>query len=800
MADEGSQSDSSVTSFSSEEGENVCLNIQSCLPLRLQDICLAALVNQLDDHPLQTLVLLPRHLRYRLLANIPNIDLCRLDQTAVAEGIDAREIWKSKRSTIVLLSTGRTSKNRNNFMSRKDLFMTNHGFLLTGRVNDDVSDVEQEVLAATEHRLPKEQYLLSTTLNILSNMDDYLYCDHPFSKEAGLLVSVPGHTFLQDAIHIPGVMKLKEQCETSDESDYETDSEELSTTFYSYFKLWKTQATPLAKFKIYDDRHDRVITQLVPHRLLPIYKSNDLFQLLETTVIQCGLQPKNLCLSVSMLEEAHMHLVEHYSSQGKINDYKLLLKSLLEKIVILVLTEMSSAIDSLRYIIEAIVGRGTSSALKALEMHPYDGCWQNAGQTLNLVFLHPHLFTDPPCQPNYQGLSILEVGLPVENSSIPHLNGLLVQQCSLQHVSVSLLDSCGDQPDSPVPPTSEEKQLYSTLATLCLREQLRTLRVCFACRQTLKWLNQYSSGCYNLFPFTTVLLNFMQCSCLHNHTLHFAFICSVAPKQLPPLAHTLSVPECGVQHKILNYDITDSKVILPHLLQLPAIQLQELAFSFEKESQAIFHQVAHHPNLQVAKLLIHIDVDPVDVQEKEQPFSTLSEDFEKLFQMPTLKEIRLCGEWIYYSQVRNALSVGLQQQSRVCSLRKIRLETQILKSSYPCRSFEPHFTIYTEAECKNLWGTIFSFPHLQDLEIELSRDFTLCFFNMAHVIFDCFKQFTKMKMKLKSLEMNMHEDEELYNHRWEEVQGFLEIAKDLNVLLEYYRKDPEIIRVTKDLF
>ena len=244
------------------------------------------------------------------------------------------------------------------------------------------------------------------TLNILSNIDDYLYHDPIPSgwKQAHWYPAVSGHTFLQDAIHIPREMKFKEQCDTSDdsESDYEADREK-STVLYSYFKLWKTQAIPLAKFKLYDNRHDSV---LVPHRFLPIYKSNDPFQLMETTVIQRGLQPTNLCLSASMLCEAHMHLVEHYSNQGKIDDYKLLLKSLLGKIVVLVLTEMFSAeVDSLRYIINAVVGRGKNNTLKALEINPCDhGYWQDRRQTLNLIFLKPHLFTDPPCQPNYQGL------------------------------------------------------------------------------------------------------------------------------------------------------------------------------------------------------------------------------------------------------------------------------------------------------------------------------------------------------------------------------------------------------------
>ena len=110
---------------------------------------------------------------------------------------------------------------------------------------------------------------------------------------------------------------------------------------------------------------------------------------------------------------------------------------------------------------------------------------------------------------------------------------------------------------------------------------------------------------------TTVLLNFMQC-CPHNQTLHFGFICSVAPKQLSPLAYTLSVPVCGVQHKILNYEITDSKVIIvPQLLQLPAIRLQEFAFSFEKESQATTETNCNIPCYSCLTIVMSVDTQSI---------------------------------------------------------------------------------------------------------------------------------------------------------------------------------------------
>ena len=68
------------------------------LPFTLQDLCLLEVINSLDYHPkrIRTLASLPRWLRYRLLNNLPAIDLARLARTPVALDIDVAEIWKPR--------------------------------------------------------------------------------------------------------------------------------------------------------------------------------------------------------------------------------------------------------------------------------------------------------------------------------------------------------------------------------------------------------------------------------------------------------------------------------------------------------------------------------------------------------------------------------------------------------------------------------------------------------------------------------------------------------------------------------
>ena len=66
------------------------------IPVSLEDSCLAWLVNDLENYSLESLALLPLRLRYRLLTNLPVLDLCQLERTSVAVGVDLESIWKLK--------------------------------------------------------------------------------------------------------------------------------------------------------------------------------------------------------------------------------------------------------------------------------------------------------------------------------------------------------------------------------------------------------------------------------------------------------------------------------------------------------------------------------------------------------------------------------------------------------------------------------------------------------------------------------------------------------------------------------
>ena len=69
------------------------------LPFYLQDLCLLVIINELDCYPTELLTSLPYWLRYRILNNVPALDLARLEHTSVANGINTAEIWKSREKT-----------------------------------------------------------------------------------------------------------------------------------------------------------------------------------------------------------------------------------------------------------------------------------------------------------------------------------------------------------------------------------------------------------------------------------------------------------------------------------------------------------------------------------------------------------------------------------------------------------------------------------------------------------------------------------------------------------------------------
>ena len=64
-------------------------------PLSLKDQCLLHMICHLEDYSPDALALLPTRHRRTLLQNLPVVDICRLEGTAVTGGIDMSDVWQS---------------------------------------------------------------------------------------------------------------------------------------------------------------------------------------------------------------------------------------------------------------------------------------------------------------------------------------------------------------------------------------------------------------------------------------------------------------------------------------------------------------------------------------------------------------------------------------------------------------------------------------------------------------------------------------------------------------------------------
>lgn len=64
----------------------------------------------------------------------------------------------------------------------------------------------------------------------------------------------------------------------------------------------------------------------------------------------------------------------------------------------------------------------------------------------------------------------------------------------------------------------------------------------------------------------------------------------------------VTVPQCGTDHKILKCD-KNLQLIFHHLLQFPMVRLKEVNIYSSQQ----LHLLALHPDLQVNKLMLHLD-------------------------------------------------------------------------------------------------------------------------------------------------------------------------------------------------
>ena len=642
--------------------------LNGCLPLPLQHLSLMVLVSELESYPVELLASLPHWLRYRLINNLPALDLCRLDFTAVVKDIDINKIWKDK----YIQSNSCYSSLPINKQSVHD--------------TSTVSSLELRLAAVLDNAGNwRERHLLNIVHSIL--------CFGDLSHAAIWLIAISGCHLLQNLSVL---------------DDEQPDEKLVQSVFIK-------QGHPLLHF-----RGDSF--QLIPHRLQHIYSDASPTHLLSLLTLSCGLQPSYFHLDSMLCGACHSLWDEHEGVAPS-------LKHLLRRVVMLRLSNVQKNI--LRRTFKAVVGEGNDCQLLSLSLS--DFCVHKE----EFECLSPYLLTLPnDCSPPlYQGLSVLQLSHALHPSSLPYLTALLNQQLSLKVVVIHGF--------FPWPTEREMADFLPTLSSLYSRSTFQSL--------FLKWPN------ISISQTTQIVMDFMTAHCTDTQELMIVQQCCYTTTDPTALASLdvggCNVPDCGVQHKVIQF--TES--LMPILLKLNTIRLRELDLDCERNH---IHLATTHPDLRVAKLKLAFY--------KLQPgLSTLSQDIRALFGMPTLQEVTLEGPWTELKEARKGLVLGLQQQVKMGSLKKISLLTQSSSA-------------YTQQELVDLWNGLFSLKHLDQLEVVigegLSRQVKQ---QMAQIMNACWQHFASGK-KLKKISLCVCvEEQDLHVEDYKKI--IANMAQDISI-------------------
>lgn len=320
--------------------------------LTLQNLCLLCVVNNVNNYPVELLASLPYWLRNQLLNNLPVLDLCHLESSPVARGVDTNKIWSiklrnepKKRFAVGHLTPTPTRPTFIATLFQMTVYKSN-----TNNENDlRIARLKTEMeLAFQSHRNKakfsnnKEEYLMKLTANTLS-------C-------TGATVTLTAHKL----VSLHGTLL----------------SEQLGITVKN---IWKKQATTLAVRASKDSWAGTSLlvrqrdTFLTPHCLLPICEGANSIELLFLLTHTCKVRPTSVCLDVDKISQAILENLEaekvaidnglaiandHLSSLS-------IMKCLMENVVVL-------RVESLKYphitgpmisLIEAAMGNGKLKSL-----------------------------------------------------------------------------------------------------------------------------------------------------------------------------------------------------------------------------------------------------------------------------------------------------------------------------------------------------------------------------------------------------------------------------------------------------
>ena len=271
------------------------------LPFYLQDLCLLVIINELDCYPTELLASLPYWLRYRILNNVPALDLARLEHTPVANGINTAEIWKSREKTIPqpqlksIIGLGteyddtdapfkdspfqlNVSGNRNHYSS-SILYRSYCGRnSLTADIVKDLSGTKDSELSIGTYRmLEVASDLLTTSYNT------------DLEEVTRQLVSIPGSILLSNLL----VGSIHQDCQNPHCSQ----------------EVWKKQAVTLVvkdfnvRSYVYYGYSRRLQSDihLIPRRLLFFYEIPDPVELMSVLTNDCRLHPHGVNVHIGAI-------------------------------------------------------------------------------------------------------------------------------------------------------------------------------------------------------------------------------------------------------------------------------------------------------------------------------------------------------------------------------------------------------------------------------------------------------------------------------------------------------------------
>ena len=156
------------------------------IPLSLEDCCLAWLVSDLEHYPPELLALLPLRLRHRLLANVPVLDLCQLEHTSVADGVDLENIWELKCSRWG--EEGAAEKER----------IANFRYIKLNRLSWRDRYLHAVALSILHNSLVLRRNFLRHTANEVLGFGSYFDRSRYYPVVVDCLISLKGYQFLNE--------------------------------------------------------------------------------------------------------------------------------------------------------------------------------------------------------------------------------------------------------------------------------------------------------------------------------------------------------------------------------------------------------------------------------------------------------------------------------------------------------------------------------------------------------------------------------------------------------------------------